>query len=165
MPGTKVAHRMTAQFNFLNALRRERRLVVVYLLGGTRLQGRITSFDQQALLLETKTGMVMCSQDQISTVGLDLPKSMSRARSSSAGPQRATLAHGTAPNPRGRPEPDGNVVIDPRLERGRDKRESDEPIPSPDPLGSAAPTPEAPIVTQKPRRKIVLPVEHSGSRA
>ena len=79
---------MSAQFDFLNTLRRERRLVVVYLIGGTRLQGRIASFDQQGLLLETKSGMVLCAQDQVSTVGRDVPRALLRGLGRSPGETR-----------------------------------------------------------------------------
>ncbi len=58
-----------AQFVFLNGLRRERKRVQVYLLGGVRLTGRIVSFDQHALLLETAEGQVFVNHDAVSTVG------------------------------------------------------------------------------------------------
>lgn len=68
-PGNPDRQPRNAQFVFLNGLRRERKRVQVYLLGGVRLTGRIVSFDQHAILLETPEGQVFVNHDAVSTVG------------------------------------------------------------------------------------------------
>lgn len=44
------------QFAWLNGFRRERRPMEVFLVNGHRIAGRIRSFDQRAILLESPTG-------------------------------------------------------------------------------------------------------------
>jgi RNA chaperone Hfq len=148
---------MSTQFAFLNTLRRERRLVVVYLIGGTRLQGRIASFDQQGVLLETKTGIVLCSQDQISTLGPDIGRAMLRTRPR-VGPvatdgalevaaNRPTRVADEALSPRPLASesvrPDDLIVSDAELATARERK----------PQGP----PASPVITQKVRRKIEIP--------
>lgn len=41
-----------AQFRFLSELAKERRAVAIFLVNGLKLEGRITSFDDYAILLE-----------------------------------------------------------------------------------------------------------------
>ena len=61
---------------YLNALRRERIPVSLYLVNGIRLQGRIDSFDAHVLLLKS-VGTQMVYKHAISTVvpgrSVDLP--------------------------------------------------------------------------------------------
>lgn len=61
---------------YLNALRRERAPVSLYLVNGIRLQGRIDSFDAHVLLLKS-AGTQMVYKHAISTVvpahSVDLP--------------------------------------------------------------------------------------------
>jgi host factor-I protein len=56
------------QFTFLNRLRRERSRVEVYLVSGTRLAGRIQSFDGRMMLLVTGTGQVALYHTAVSSV-------------------------------------------------------------------------------------------------
>jgi RNA chaperone Hfq len=149
---------MSTQFSFLNTLRRERRLVVLYLIGGTRLQGRIASFDQQGVLLETKTGMVLCSQDQISTVGPDAPRAALRPRSRAG---VSVAAHGSGlrdepklpsvqtPLPVSEPE---DEPLSARVEHSANGA-----------LHPSATAQRPTIVTQKARRKIVRPDLQTGT--
>ena len=57
-----------AQFTMLNRLRREHTRVDVYLVIGTRLQGRIQSFDGRSLLLRTSSGELLLYHHAISSV-------------------------------------------------------------------------------------------------
>ncbi|HVL57655.1 MAG TPA: RNA chaperone Hfq [Burkholderiaceae bacterium] len=84
------------QFGFLNQLRRERKLVNVYLMSGVRLQGLIRSFDTHSLLLETRSEQVLLSHDAISTVG-----------AAAAGAARASGARGASARGPGGPRGSG----------------------------------------------------------
>lgn len=57
-----------AQFTMLNRLRREHIRVDVYLVIGTRLQGRIQSFDGRSMLLRTNSGELLLYHHAISSV-------------------------------------------------------------------------------------------------
>lgn len=61
----------TGQFEFLNALRKGRAMVTLYLVNGIRLQGRIASFDRYAVLLQSRDGDVLIQNHAISTIGRD----------------------------------------------------------------------------------------------
>jgi host factor-I protein len=63
-----------AQFMFLNRLRKERSRVEVYLVSGTRLQGRIQSFDGRMLLLATETGVIALYHQATATVQRSLAR-------------------------------------------------------------------------------------------
>ena len=63
-----------AQFMFLNRLRKERSRVEVYLVSGTRLQGRIQSFDGRMLLLATETGLLALYHQATATVQRSLAR-------------------------------------------------------------------------------------------
>jgi host factor-I protein len=63
-----------AQFMFLNRLRRERSRVEIYLISGTRLQGRIQSFDGRMLLLATETGEIALYHQATATVQRSLAR-------------------------------------------------------------------------------------------
>lgn len=99
-----------AQFMFLNRLRRERSRVEIYLVSGTRLQGRIQSFDGRMLLLATETGLLALYHQATATVQRSLarpkrgmPRSqedrprrvMMRARSEPSGDASAASLAGT----------------------------------------------------------------------
>ncbi len=62
-----MAKGQSLQDPFLNALRRERIPVSIYLVNGIKLQGQIESFDQFGLLLKN-TGSPMGYKHAISTV-------------------------------------------------------------------------------------------------
>ena len=65
---------MPGQFEYLNRLRKERRVVSLYLMSGIRFLGRVLSFDREGLLLDTKHGELLFAQQQISTIGPELTK-------------------------------------------------------------------------------------------
>ena len=53
---------------FLNTVRREKTSVVVYLVSGTKLTGRIRSFDKFSVLLESGTQEQLIFKHAISTI-------------------------------------------------------------------------------------------------
>jgi host factor-I protein len=53
---------------FLNTARRERSSVTVYLVSGTKLQGRIRSFDKFSLILESGSQEQLIFKHAISTI-------------------------------------------------------------------------------------------------
>lgn len=57
------------QFAHLNGYRRERMLLDVYLVSGVRLRGRIKSFDQYSLMLDTGQGDAFLYHHAISSIG------------------------------------------------------------------------------------------------
>jgi len=79
---------MAGQFEFLNRMRKERRVVSLYLVSGIRFLGRVVSFDREGLLLDTKHGQLLFQQRQISTIGPDLPKART-PRTASDGSERS----------------------------------------------------------------------------
>ena len=58
------------QSDFFNAMRKERKLVTVFLGNGKRLVGRIKAFDKFTLLLEGHQGEQIVFKHAVSTVGL-----------------------------------------------------------------------------------------------
>lgn len=64
------------QDNFLNAARRERSGVTIYLISGVKLTGRIKSFDKYSLILEAGSQEQLIFKHAISTVSL--PRGMNR---------------------------------------------------------------------------------------
>jgi host factor-I protein len=85
------------QFTFLNRLRRERSRVEVYLVSGTRLAGRIQSFDGRMLLLVTNTGQIALYHTAVSSV--------QRASSRGGRPARRTRDESARPAMTLRPRP------------------------------------------------------------
>lgn len=59
------------QDGFLNALRRDKAAVTIYLLSGVKLSGRIRSFDRFALILESNGQEQLIFKHAISTVMLN----------------------------------------------------------------------------------------------
>ena len=57
------------QFNLLNTFRRERTLLDVYLVSGIRLRGRIRSFDQYSMMLDTGQSDAFLYHHAVSSVG------------------------------------------------------------------------------------------------
>jgi len=81
-----------AQFMFLNRLRRERSRVEIYLVSGTRLQGRIQSFDGRMLLLATETGAIALYHQATATVQRSLARpKRGMPRSQADRPRRVML--------------------------------------------------------------------------
>lgn len=72
--GPVNAEKLPGQFDFLNRLRKERKVVSLYLVSGIRFLGRVVSFDREALLLDTKQGELLFAQRQISTIGPETGK-------------------------------------------------------------------------------------------
>ena len=56
------------QDSFLNAARRERETVTVYLMNGAKLSGRIKSFDKFSVLLESGANEQLIFKHAISTI-------------------------------------------------------------------------------------------------
>lgn len=79
------------QDSFLNNARKEKTSVVIYLLGGVRLNGRIKSFDKYSLILESNSQEHLVFKHAISTVVTG------RALHSAAG---AVRGHDAAPDGR-----------------------------------------------------------------
>ena len=71
------------QDGFLNAARKERTLVTIYLTSGPKLTGRIRSFDKYSVVLETANQEQLIFKHAISTVVLP------RAESAPALPRAA----------------------------------------------------------------------------
>ena len=85
---------------FLNAARRDKTAVTVYLVSGTKLQGRIRSFDKFSILLESGANDQLIFKHAISTI---------QHGRRPGGEPRAGVPHEHAP-----PEPhgDGNERAD-----------------------------------------------------
>jgi host factor-I protein len=125
------------QNDFMNAARKERKRVEIYLVNGIRLTGCIESFDQYLVMLRTPVGLQGIYKRAISTIQLDT---------------------GTRPGPRaGRPSHGEHASRGPHGSHGshRDSpREAREPRES---YGGAPAAPErsgsdAPVVVTRRRR-------------
>ena len=139
MPNPSESH---PQNDFMNAARKERKRVEIYLVNGIRLTGCIESFDQYLVMLRTPVGLQGIYKRAISTIQLDT---------------------GTRPGPRG-PRPGGygerhgsREGSGPR--EGRDSREPREPRESREPReGYGSPSApehrssEGPVVVTRRRR-------------
>lgn len=103
MPNPSESH---PQNDFMNAARKERKRVEIYLVNGIRLTGCIESFDQYLVMLRTPVGLQGIYKRAISTIQLDT---------------------GTRPGPRG-PRTGGHERHGPRDGSGfREMREPREP--------------------------------------
>src|ERR1700743_1326466 len=88
------------QNDFMNAARKERKRVEIYLVNGIRLTGCIESFDQYLVMLRTPVGLQGIYKRAISTIQLDTGKRRA--------PRGTTVAGGAcAARPAGRAEPRG----------------------------------------------------------
>jgi host factor-I protein len=74
------------QFVALNRFRREHLRVDVYLVSGIRLSGRIKSFDQYTMLLETGEGDAVVYHHAVSSIGKSMPRPR-RAPRDAGGPR------------------------------------------------------------------------------
>ncbi|NYH19481.1 RNA chaperone Hfq [Paraburkholderia bryophila] len=132
------------QNDFMNAARKERKRVEIYLVNGIRLTGCIESFDQYLVMLRTPVGLQGIYKRAISTIQLDT---------------------GTRPAPRtGRPSHGEHTTRGPHGSREpRDHREPREPrepresygAPSsdrPTPDRSSGSTSDGPVVVTRRRR-------------
>jgi host factor-I protein len=70
----QVSESKNQQFVTLNRFRREHLRVDVYLVSGIRLSGRIKSFDQYTMLLETGEGDAVVYHHAVSSIGRAMPK-------------------------------------------------------------------------------------------
>ncbi|CAN7386968.1 RNA chaperone Hfq [Trinickia sp. LjRoot230] len=68
MPNPAESH---PQNDFMNAARKERKRVEIYLVNGIRLTGCIESFDQYLVMLRTPVGLQGIYKRAISTIQLD----------------------------------------------------------------------------------------------
>ncbi len=67
------------QDSFLNHVRKERIVVAILLLGGTKLSGRIKSFDKYAIVLESNSQEQLIFKHAISSVAASRPASSAPA--------------------------------------------------------------------------------------
>jgi host factor-I protein len=90
---------------FLNTVRREKTTVVVYLLNGAKLTGRIRSFDKFSVLLESGSNEQLIFKHAISTI------SQNRRSSGELRPHPSTEfsqdepTHSQPEHPTGSPQP------------------------------------------------------------
>lgn len=75
-----------SQSDVLNAARKERKRVAIFLVNGVRLVGHIESFDQYLVMLSSAAGIQAVYKHSISTIQEDTGKAFS------AGPPRAAGA-------------------------------------------------------------------------
>jgi host factor-I protein len=61
------------QDTFLNAARKERAFVTIFLMGGAKLSGKIRSFDKYSVILESNHQEQLIFKHAISTVVLSRP--------------------------------------------------------------------------------------------
>ncbi len=86
------------QNSFFNQARKDRAKVVVYLANGTKLVGRIKSFDRYTLILESGSGEQMIFKHAISTVaacrsfGNHIPVEQVRAKMARAAGSKVEVA-------------------------------------------------------------------------
>ena len=73
------------QDGFLNALRRDKAVVTVYLVSGVKLSGRIRSFDKFALILESNGQEQLIFKHAISTVMLNRGNAISSSAPATGG--------------------------------------------------------------------------------
>ena len=76
------------QDGFLNAVRKERLQVTIYLVSGVKLTGRVRSFDRFSLVLEGNNQEQLVFKHAISTIALP------RAGGSTAAPTPASTSEG-----------------------------------------------------------------------
>lgn len=137
MPNPAESH---PQNDFMNAARKERKRVEIYLVNGIRLTGCIESFDQYLVMLRTPVGLQGIYKRAISTIQLD-----TGTRPGPRGPRTGGYGerHGSSREGSGSPR------------EARENREPREPRESYGTHGSSS-TPErssdAPVVVTRRRR-------------
>lgn len=138
-PAKKGGPVENAQFAMLNRLRKERMRVDVYLVTGTRLQGRIQSFDGRSMLLQTDAGELLLYHHAVSSVQQSETRGKGRASSRTGPPRQASER--SRPAVRHPPPQD-------------DEDPPHEPAPRP-----ATPVPAPVVVTRRRSRLLVPPKE------
>jgi host factor-I protein len=63
-----MQNQASIQYDFLQSLMTEKTLASVYLVNGIRLSGRVQSFDQYVVILDSPSGRQMVYKHAISTV-------------------------------------------------------------------------------------------------
>jgi host factor-I protein len=134
------------QNDFMNAARKERKRVEIYLVNGIRLTGCIESFDQYLVMLRTPVGLQGIYKRAISTIQLDT--------GTRPGPRTGRPSHGEHSS-RGPHGSHGSHRDSPR--ESREPREPREPRDSYGSGGGAPSSPErsgsdAPVVVTRRRR-------------
>lgn len=127
MPNPAESH---PQNDFMNAARKERKRVEIYLVNGIRLTGCIESFDQYLVMLRTPVGLQGIYKRAISTIQLDT---------------------GTRPGPRG-PRTGGYGERHGPRDGSGTPREGREPRESHGMHGSSERSSDAPVVVTRRRR-------------
>ena len=80
------------QDSFLNAARKEKAPITIYLLSGVKLTGRIRSFDKYSVVLDTNNQEQLIFKHAISTVVLNKGSHHAHAPGASAGDAGTTGA-------------------------------------------------------------------------
>jgi host factor-I protein len=77
-----------SQSDVLNAARKERKRVAIFLVNGVRLVGHIESFDQYLVMLSSAAGIQAVYKHSISTIQEDTGKAFSAGPPRTAGASR-----------------------------------------------------------------------------
>ena len=147
MPNPSESH---PQNDFMNAARKERKRVEIYLVNGIRLTGCIESFDQYLVMLRTPVGLQGIYKRAISTIQID-----TGTRPGPRGPRTGGYGERHGPREGGGPR------------EAREGRESREPREPRDGYGSSqAPeqrSSEGPVVVTRRRRPFSTLQSNSNS--
>jgi len=149
------------QNDFMNAARKERKRVEIYLVNGIRLTGCIESFDQYLVMLRTPVGLQGIYKRAISTIQLDT--------GTRPGPRTPRPAHGehTSRGPHGNyGNHGGHGSREPRESREPRDREPRESWSAPASAGSSTssdrPAQDGPVVVTR-RRRLYGSVNNGGN--
>jgi host factor-I protein len=89
------------QDSFLNAARKERTNITIYLLSGVKLTGRIRSFDKYSVVLETNNQEQLIFKHAISTIAMNRASHGPAERSAPAGAVGDGVSEPTTPGAAG----------------------------------------------------------------
>ncbi|WP_434660274.1 RNA chaperone Hfq [Paraburkholderia sp. A3BS-1L] len=149
------------QNDFMNAARKERKRVEIYLVNGIRLTGCIESFDQYLVMLRTPVGLQGIYKRAISTIQLDT--------GTRPGPRTPRPSHGehTSRGPHGNyGGHGGHGSRESREPREREPRESwsasGSSGPSNSPGSPERPAQDGPVVVTR-RRRLYGAVNNGGN--
>ncbi|MFT0171376.1 RNA chaperone Hfq [Paraburkholderia mimosarum] len=145
------------QNDFMNAARKERKRVEIYLVNGIRLTGCIESFDQYLVMLRTPVGLQGIYKRAISTIQLDTgtrPGPRPGGARSSHGEHTSRGPHGSH---------GGHGQREPREPReSREPRENWSAPSSGAPSGTERPSQDGPVVVTR-RRRLYGAVNNGGN--